>query len=218
MKEVDESLEAVKISALEHWSYCPRQCGLIHVESVWDENVFTLKGSQLHERADQPTSRSEKGKIIERALPIWSEKYGLVGRADVVEFDMMAPGGMVIVPVEYKSGKPKRKIHASIQLAAQALCLEEMFDCTVRQGALFFYATNERIVIEIDDALRCQTLDAIEKVRAMMVGGVLPAPADDDRCPKCSLVDACMPTVVTRAARVEVQSLFVPRAPCEVLP
>ncbi len=203
-------LEPVMISALAQFSYCPRRCGLMHVESVWEENTFTLRGTELHERADLPVTRTEHGKVIERALPIWSEEYGLVGRADVVEFTPVSVSGPIIVPVEYKSGKPKRKIHASIQLAAQALCLEEMFCCVVPFGALYFFATNERIEIEITSGLREMAMEATDQVRAMMDGGVLPPPVDDDRCPKCSLIDACLPSLVRRAATAQANQLFRP--------
>ena len=34
--------DLVMISALEHYSYCPRQCALIHVEQTFDENRYVL--------------------------------------------------------------------------------------------------------------------------------------------------------------------------------
>ena len=40
--------EPVPISALAHFSYCPRRCALIHVEQTFDENIYTLKGDLLH--------------------------------------------------------------------------------------------------------------------------------------------------------------------------
>jgi len=76
----------VLVSAIEHYSYCPRQCALIHVEKVYDENVFTLRGSIAHTRVDLPEDIDEHGVHIEKALPIWSEKYGLYGKADAIEF------------------------------------------------------------------------------------------------------------------------------------
>jgi CRISPR-associated exonuclease Cas4 len=79
--------EWVLVSALEHWSYCPRQCALIHLEQTFDENIYTLRGRMLHERADQPSTTGPEGGVrIERAVPLWSERLGLLGRADIVEF------------------------------------------------------------------------------------------------------------------------------------
>ncbi|MCC7433969.1 MAG: CRISPR-associated protein Cas4 [Methanoregulaceae archaeon] len=233
------------ISALQHAAYCPRQCGLIHLESVWDENTFTLRGTAAHVRTDEPTSRTIDGVRVERGLPIWSDRLGLVGKADTVEFwedptprpppretnhsrrggesdDPSPPGplstdtapgrrGVRIVPVEYKSGSEKRGVPEKIQLCAQALCLEEMFDCTIEEGAIFWVASKKRVAVPISEALRAETLQIIEFTREIISGAQLPPPADDKRCPRCSLIDACMPSVVRRAALVQERSLFQPR-------
>lgn len=199
----------VPISALEHWSYCPRQCGLIHLESVWDENVFTVRGSQTHERVDSPVKRMERGVRVERALPVWSDRLGLVGKCDVVEFHPTLPDagrwggrsmGGRIVPVEYKSGGPNHARHAAVQLCAQALCLEEMFETEIVEGALFFAKSKARVQVEINQVLRDSTLQAITDVRMMFERSALPPPVNDRRCPRCSLIDACMPRCVARAA------------------
>lgn len=193
------------VSAVEHYSYCPRQCGLIHLESVWDENVFTIRGSKTHQRADEPTTRIERGKRIERALPIWSEQYGLIGRADVVEFE----SGGAIVPVEYKSGKAKSIKHASVQLCAQTLCLEEMFGVPIPKGALYFVAERKRVEVALDADIRTQCLETIARIRLMMEQERLPMPVADKRCLKCSLIDACLPFTVKRVQTID-SNLFVP--------
>jgi hypothetical protein len=36
--------DPIMLSALQHWSYCPRQCALIHLEQAFDENVHTMRG------------------------------------------------------------------------------------------------------------------------------------------------------------------------------
>src|SRR5438045_1925823 len=106
----------VMISGIEHYSYCPRQCALIHVEQVVDENLFTLRGTRAHERADEATWEMDGTTRIERALPIWSERLGITGRTDVVEF--RADGSLY--PVEYKHGPRKVRKHDDLQLCAQA--------------------------------------------------------------------------------------------------
>lgn len=181
--------DIVLVSAIEHYSYCPRQCALIHVEQVYDENVFTLRGSLAHERTDEPIARTESDVIVERALPIWSEQYGLVGRADVVEFH---PGGSIF-PVEYKITPKRRLRHAVLQLCAQAICLEEMFGKPVIYGAVYSSSSHQRKEIEFTAELRLQTLEIVESIRKMQRETVLPKPVDDERCPNCSLVQVCMP-------------------------
>lgn len=183
------------MSALEHTSYCPRQCALIHVESVWDENVFTLRGSSAHQRADEPTTRHEGGKRIERGLPIWSEKLGLQGKADVVEFDNEGRP----YPVEYKSGSSRFGKHEAIQLCAQAMCLEEMFGVPVPLGALYWVASRKRMEVALNEELRERTMGCIEETRRVLGATRLPDPVNDARCPKCSLLDACLPSAIVQA-------------------
>src|SRR5438270_11673014 len=81
-----EEIELVMISALEHYSYCPRQCALIHLEQTFDENIYTLKGHMAHERVDQVIARNEDDIRVERGLSLWSRRLRLTGKADVVEF------------------------------------------------------------------------------------------------------------------------------------
>jgi CRISPR-associated exonuclease Cas4 len=193
MTEVDD---LVMISALEHWSYCPRQCGLIHLEQVWDENVFTIRGDRIHERADEPIVRLERGRRVVRALPIWNRAIGLTGRADVVEF---GPDGQPY-PVEYKSGKTNRSPHAAIQLCAQALCLEEMFDRPVPEGAIYYVASKKREPVAFDEVLRAKTISTAKAIQQMRAEGGLPKARFDQRCRHCSLIDACMPQMLVKAA------------------
>jgi CRISPR-associated exonuclease Cas4 len=129
-------------------------------------------------------------------MPIWSDEYGLIGKADVVEFHEAEP-----VPVEYKVGRITGE-HAALQLCAQALCLEEMLDVPVRSGALYSHATKRRIPVDINKELRDRTRTAIVAVRALLMEQQLPHAVNDNRCPNCSLVNACLPGVVAEVARV----------------
>lgn len=197
---------AVMISAIEHYSYCPRQCALIHVEQVYDENVFTLRGSMAHVRADEPTQRTEQGVTVERALPVWSEQYGLYGKADVVEFH---PDGS-ICPVEYKHGPKRKSEHDELQLCAQAMCLEEMFDRPVTRGAVYSSSSHARREVDITPELRQKTLEIVELIRSLDGLNALPEPVDDSRCPNCSLVHACMPSGVSGLSGLSAEFLFDP--------
>lgn len=186
----------VPISALEHFSYCPRQCALIHVEQTFDENVFTVRGRLSHERTDLGVTTAPRGVRQLRALPLWSDEHGLAGKADVVELHPKGP-----MPVEYKVGRITGG-HATIQLCAQALCLEEMFGAAVPVGALYSHATKRRVQVSIDEALRDRTRAAVIAVRTLLAEQQLPPPVNDSRCPDCSLINACLPAVVGDAPRV----------------
>ena len=189
--------ELVLVSALEHWSYCPRQCGLIHLEATFDENLYTLRGSRLHRVVDEPGSATSRGVGSVRAMPIWSRRLGLTGRADAVEFRDGVP-----YPVEQKSGRTRRWTHEALQLCAQAICLEEMFGVPVPAGAIYSHASRERREIVFTPELRAAVAEATAAVRAMLASETLPPAVDDPRCPNCSLHDACLPGLVGHPARL----------------
>jgi CRISPR-associated exonuclease Cas4 len=193
----EDDPEPVMISALEHFAYCPRQCALIHLEQTFDENIFTLRGRQAHERADIPTMRHEAQGRVERALPLWSLRLGLIGRADVVEFPDGAP-----YPVEYKVGSRRDWVYEAIQVCAQGICLEEMFGHTVPSGAIYYIGSRARREVDFDAALRQAVEDCTHGVRRLMRDMTLPAAPNDHRCKKCSLLDACLPGVVVRPKRL----------------
>jgi len=185
---MDKELTPVMISALEHYAYCPRQCALIHLEQTFDENIYTLRGRHLHRRVDDPVSAEYEGVRVERAMPLWSKKLGLTGKADVVEFHGDTP-----YPVEYKSGKKRATLPEKIQLCGQALCLEEMFETEVLEGALYWIASKRRQIVRFDEKLRSICLDTLQKVRTMLENGTVPPPHLDKRCDHCSLRFSCMP-------------------------
>lgn len=186
----------VPISALEHWSYCRRQCALIHVEQVFEDNVFTIRGHLAHERIDRGEDTAEEGVPFRRAVPLWSDRYRLRGRADLVEFRSQGP-----YPVEYKVGR-RGGSHPDLQLCAQALCIEEMLGVAVPLGAVFHRATARRREVALDTKLRGRTLEAIEDIRSILCDERLPAARNDARCPNCSLLHVCLPQVVGEQDRL----------------
>ncbi|NCJ06053.1 CRISPR-associated protein Cas4 [Synechococcales cyanobacterium C] len=189
------------LSALQHHAFCPRQCALIHIEQVWDENLYTLRGQRVHEKVNVPEYELIEGIRVERAMPLWSHQLGLTGIADVVEFSSDGTP----YPVEYKSGARKRRLADDIQLCAQALCLEEMLNCPVPKGAIFHNASKRRREVELTQALRDQVLETIQAVRRLLTGQTLPPPVNDARCQDCSLIDACLPQALSgfdRAAQL----------------
>jgi CRISPR-associated exonuclease Cas4 len=193
--------DTVMISAIEHYSYCPRQCALIHVEQVFDENVFTLRGQRAHERADVKSWEMVGTTRVERALPLWSERLGLLGRADTIEF--RADGSLY--PVEYKHGPRRQHAHDDLQLCAQAVCLEEMFGQAVPQGAIYHHTTRRRREVVFTPELRAEMEAIIAAIRFLRRDGRMPPPVNDARCPNCSLADACVPAVLA-AGRLAYQA------------
>jgi CRISPR-associated exonuclease Cas4 len=204
---VPPELESVPISALQHWHYCPRQCALIHLDQVFDENVYTLRGQALHSMVDTPGFESRNAVRIERALPIWSQRLGLSGKADAVEFQSDGTP----YPVEYKHGSKRKAARIAecdaVQLAAQAMCLEEMTGMRVKEGAIFYASSKRRLVIEVSDVLRLQVENATAAVREMLAARSLPPAVNDERCRACSLIDQCQPRISQARGAIEAEYL-----------
>lgn len=207
-----EPLDPIPLSALQHWAYCPRQCALIHVEQVFEDNIFTQRGQALHKRVDDPGFEVRDGLRVERALPLFCDRLGLVGKGDVVEF--LADG--TPYPVEYKHGSRHKRVDIAacddLQLGAQALCLEEMFGHAVPEGALYYATSRRRRIVTVDADLRAKIEETVGEVRRLLTAGVLPPPLNDDHCRACSLRDLCQPEAVARSPErsAALNSLFVP--------
>ena len=192
-----ETIDPIMISALEHYSYCPRQCALIHMEQTSDENIYTLRGRAAHERVDEVASEWVEGVRTERAVPLWSKRLGLVGKSDVIEFH-----GDVPYPVEYKHGPRRLKEHDDLQLCAQALCLEEMTGQDVPCGAIYHHSSRKRREVIFSQNLRALVEQVVQEIREMLTSRITPPPVNDARCKHCSLLESCMPEVIGSPVRI----------------
>jgi CRISPR-associated exonuclease Cas4 len=193
--------DPIPLSALQHWAYCPRQCGLIHLEQVFEDNLHTARGQAVHHLVDEPGDEMKAGVKVERALPLWSDRLNLIGKADLVEFH---PDGTVF-PVEFKHGRKRQKIHDDIQLAAQAMCLEEMLGRPVPKGAIYHASSRRRREVTVTPELRRRVEETATAIRAMLASARLPAPANDARCRECSLKEICQPEALANTDRQQRQ-------------
>ncbi len=199
--------ELLPLSALQHLLFCERQCALIHIECLWDENRLTVEGKQMHEQVHQQKSESRKDVIEAFSLLIHSFRLGLSGKADVVEFHRVEKDGDGVklpnkrglwlpFPVEYKHGRPKRNRCDEVQLCAQAICLEEMLNVKIESGALFYGKTRKRKDIDFDQELRNLTEISAERLHRLFEDGKTPPAKYERKCRSCSLLEVCMPEVV----------------------
>jgi CRISPR-associated exonuclease Cas4 len=209
--------DAVALSALQHWAYCPRQCALIHLEQAFDDNLHTLRGNAVHARVDRPGVETTKGMRVERALPVWHDELGLIGKADVVEFTADDRP----YPVEYKHGSRHKATDIAacddLQLAGQAMCLEAMTGRAVPEGAIFYANSKRRRVVPITAELRSEVTQTAAAVRAMLERAQLPPPLVGERatqrCRGCSLRERCQPEAAASAALADARAhLFDPDA------
>lgn len=214
MSELIVETDPIPISALNHWAYCPRRCGLIHLESEFADNIHTARGNAEHERVDQAAHvAGHDGATIELALPVWSERLGLIGKCDVVE---LLPGG-TLYPVEYKHGAKKKRLNDDLQLAAQALCLEEMLGRSVTAGAIYHASSHRRRAVPITTELWRLVSETAAAIRTMLASERLPPPVNDSRCREWSLQDICQPEAIAGKSRHAVlrSALFNPDAPSD---
>ena len=200
--------DPIPLSALQHWAYCPRQCGLIHLEQAFADNIHTARGQAVHHLVDTPGYEIKSGVRVERALPLWSDRLNLIGKADLVEFH---PDGSVY-PVEFKHGTKRQKLHDDLQLAAQAMCLEDMLGRPVPKGAIFHASSHRRREVAITSELRQLVVETAGAIRAMLASGKLPPPVNDARCKECSLKEICQPEAIADQTRQRQQKrdLFNP--------
>jgi CRISPR-associated exonuclease Cas4 len=182
--------DLLPLSALQHLAFCERQWGLIHLEQQWNENHLTAEGRLLHENADSETTEIRDGVRTCRGLRIRSLRYGIAGRADVVEFGAAGPR-----PVEYKRGKPKASDIDEVQLCAQALCLEEMLGVSIAEGSLFYGEPRRRTAVVFDQPLRARVESLIERLHELTRAGITPLPVFAPKCKSCSLLQVCEPKV-----------------------
>jgi len=195
--------DLVMLSALQHYAFCPRQCALIHIEQIWQDNRLTAEGRIMHEHVHEE-NRAFRGEIrIDYGVSLRSLRLGLIGKADVVEFHRQPDGSWLPFPVEYKRGKPKAGDSDKVQLCAQAICLEEMLSVTIPAGALFYGTTRRRLDVSFDDPLRRETVETGRLVHDLIASGITPSPVYSKRCESCSLLAECMPKALQKGRSVE---------------
>jgi CRISPR-associated exonuclease Cas4 len=160
----------------------------MHVAHEFLDNVHTIEGSLLHERADSGEA-TRRGDLLQiRSVYLYSLQYGVSGRADLIE-----EHSGEIYPIEYKKGRRGDWGNDQIQLCAQALALEEMAGREISRGFLYYATTGRRQEIHFTAALRQETLETIAKVRELMQTGERPPALYMPKCKGCSLYRVCLP-------------------------
>lgn len=194
--------DLLAISGLQHYAYCPRQWALIHIEEQWAESFFTADGQAFHKKSHDSSARERRGDLlIVRGLPVVSQKLGVTGVCDVVEFHR-SPDGISIFgeeglwlpyPVEYKRGSPKEHNADALQLCCQAMCLEEQLLCRIKEGSLFYGEPRRRQRISLDEDLRAEVRQALLEMQQLYQRGHTPRAKASKRCSACSLKELCLP-------------------------
>lgn len=200
-----ESDNMLMLSGIQHFVFCPRQWALIHIEQQWAENQLTVEGENLHSRVDDPTIRMLNNNTITlRRVAIASNALGLYGFCDAIELvstddlenSICHPkyqGRYFLHPVEYKKGHQKSDDCDVMQLVAQVLCLEEMYNVRIDEASLFYFEVRRREKIAITDTLRSNARFYAQEMRRIYDEAFIPPASYAPRCRRCSLFDICMP-------------------------
>ena len=151
-------------------------------------------------------TRPRKNLRVVRSMPLLSQRLGLRGVADVVEFYQQASciagetcqikersGWWRPVPVEYKRGKPKPDDRDAVQLCAQAMALEEMLEVRIPEGFFFYAQIKRRESVAIDATLRTHTTELARRMHEFLQAGITPKAVKGKHCSQCSLVEECQP-------------------------
>lgn len=193
------------ISEIQHFSFCRRQWALIHIEQQWADNYLTTAGNIMHDRVHSDNLQDARdGVVTIRGMRVKSSYLGLTGQCDAIEF-VPAKDGITLYgkkglwkpyPIEYKHGKQKIDDCDRLQVAAQAMCIEEMFSQPVTQGYIFYHETRRREIVYITDELRSKIKEMINEMHRYAKSGHTPKVKPSNRCKSCSLYDLCMPSLM----------------------
>lgn len=197
----------LQLSGLQHFVFCRRQWALIHIENQWSENIRTIEGKILHERAHDASQREQRGDLlITRDMRIFSRSLGISGACDVVEFRRSKTGIPLAgleglfqpCPVEYKKGKPREDHANDVQVCAQAMCLEEMLCCSIPEGILYFGETRKRVKVPLTEELREEVRVALDEMHQLYKRKHTPKVKRTKACNACSLKEICLPALMKK--------------------
>ena len=201
------------LSGIQHFAFCRRQWAFIHIEQQWEDNVLTFGGTIIHRNADDPYFTECRGDvIISRSVPLVSHRLQIYGIADVVEYHRDEVEGTAItgrsgrwrpVPVEYKVGQKKPDDRDEVQVCAQALCLEEMYQIRIMSGFLYYGKIRRRCEVVFDSRLRCRVEKLVSEMYTLFDDGITPAAEPGKHCTSCSLINLCVPQIFSRKRSIK---------------
>jgi CRISPR-associated exonuclease Cas4 len=183
--------EYLPLSYLNQFIYCPRRFWLMYVQSEMEVNAPLLEGRMRHQRADQPGYQTDELGRTLRSVHVWSDTLRIAGVADFIE---EREGATSLIPLEHKRGRMGRWLNDHVQLCAQAMCLEERTETSIRHGEIFYWANRRREQVVFDQALRDRTVETIQQIFALLGTDQMPPPIEHEaKCRDCSLEPICLP-------------------------
>lgn len=189
------------LSQLTHAGYCLRRVALVMNEQLWSESGDTAKGRLEHERTHTRRIERRGSEVKLYDHEVRSRRLGIRGKCDCIEAQAWEDGCTVpgilfpvrLYPVEYKHGRVRSEEEYELQLCAQAMCLEEMYQTTIPEGALFYTSSHRRFPVQLTEELRAKVEQTVETLRRIREQQLLPKAEYSSKCKKCSLKEQCMP-------------------------
>ena len=80
-----------------------------------------------------------------------------------------------------------------LQVAAQAMCLEEMLLCAIPEGSLYYGETRRRERVAFSPELRARVEALLGEMQGYMERGYTPKAKMTKGCSACSLKELCLP-------------------------
>lgn len=199
----------IPISALNQYDYCPHRCYLIHVEDVFIHNEHTMAGTIEHGRSDSGEVTRRGSMTQFRSVWLYSNRLGLIGKADLIEEIRVGDTEARTYPVEHKHGRRGDWKNDRLQLCAQALCLEEMLGLAepIPVAYIYYAQSGRRDQVQLDSGLRQFTEETVARVHELISQGLRPPAVYTHRCRGCSLYQVCLPRETERLRKVRVESL-----------
>ena len=195
--------DPIPLSRLSHAGFCLRRAALLTNEQVWSESADTAKGRAEHERVhtQRVERRGDSAKLYE--FPVYSHALGIAGKCDCIEAEADPHGCHVpaldfparLYPVEYKHGKLRAEQEYEIQLCAQAMCLEEMFQTHISEGVIYYITSHRRYPVSLTERLRNLVKETIREIESFRRSFSIPPAEPWAKCKACSLRDHCLPGV-----------------------
>ncbi len=206
---MDDNL-TTPLSYISQYNYCKRRAALLMIERLWDENSYTAMGRNEHDHVHTPAADHKSDCIVVTDMPVFSGKMLLFGKCDAVEMYEDENGCVISFldnkkfipyPIEYKHGVLRNETEYELQLCAQAMCIEEMFDCHIDKGAVFYITSHRRREVFFDEEKRKAVYETVKQLRSLLNSQTVPQAEYSSKCKKCSLNNLCMPNLEKSAKK-----------------
>ncbi|MDH5462738.1 MAG: CRISPR-associated protein Cas4 [Nitrosopumilus sp.] len=182
------------VTDVVEYAFCPKFTYFINVLGLdqYEQKRGTViagrKLHQLHER-NNPTyvPHANKGKKLV-ARKFYSEKLDLSGKID----EAVETNSEIILIERKYSDICDMSDTLLVQLGLLSILIEENLGKPVRNAIVIFSkTTRKQITAVIDDAVKNQSLEILEKTRKVIQMGIMPDADFDNRCLNCCFRKIC---------------------------